>query len=96
MKPAYMIIAIDIHDEAAMQPYVEGATPLLADFGAEIVAMSDAPEILDGTWSRGRTIILKFPSKEKAKAFWNSPEYAPLKVLREQHSDQDNILLEAP
>lgn len=94
MKPAYMIIAIDIHDEAGMQPYVDGATPLLAEFGAEIVAMSDDPEVLDGTWKRGRTIILKFPSREKAKAFWESPEYLPLKVLREKFSDQDNILLE--
>lgn len=94
MKPAYMIIAIDIHDEAAMEPYVTGATPLLAEFGAEIMAMSDAPEVLDGTWKRGRTIILKFPSAEKARAFWASPEYAPLKEIREAASDQDNILLE--
>lgn len=94
MKPAYMIIAIDIHDEAAMEPYVTGATPLLAEFGAEIVAMSDTPEILEGKWERGRTIILKFPSAEKAKAFWTSPDYAPLKAMREKVSDQDNILLE--
>jgi uncharacterized protein (DUF1330 family) len=41
-------------------------------------------------------VISEWPDKEAAKAFWNSPEYAEAKKLREGVADVQVLLIEAP
>ena len=93
-KPAYMIISIDLHDPSGMGAYQEGTMPILAQCGAEVLAATDKFVVEDGSWSRQRVAIIKFPSMDAAKSFWASPDYQPMKTLRESFSDQDNILVE--
>ena len=40
-------------------------------------------EVLEGDWNPGRTVILKFPSFEAARAFYDTPEYQKAKAARE-------------
>lgn len=40
-------------------------------------------EVLEGDWHPGRTVILKFPSFEAAKAFHDSPEYSRARAARQ-------------
>jgi uncharacterized protein (DUF1330 family) len=94
MAAAYMIIGIDIHDNVAFAPYGAGVAPILASYGAEVVVASDAFDVLEGTYTRKRSVILKFPSMEKARTFFGSDEYAPMIALRETCSDGDIILVE--
>ena len=94
-RAAYMFIGIDIHDEAGMAKYVEGAPPILASYGGQILAVDNNAELLDGQYKRERMVLLGFPSLERARTFWKSPEYQPMKVLRERSSAQDCILIEA-
>lgn len=94
-KAAYMFIGIDIRDEAGMARYVEGAPPILAGFGGRVLAVDSDAELLDGRYRRERMVLIGFPSLEAARTFWASPEYRPMKELRERSSDQDCILIEA-
>jgi len=41
---------------------------------------------LEGDWQPGRIVVLEFPTMEKAKAWWNSPGYAPAKLIRQRAS----------
>jgi uncharacterized protein (DUF1330 family) len=93
-KPAYMMISIDIRDDDAMQPYAAGTMPLLDACGATVIAATNQIALEDGVWSRGREVVIEFPSLASAHEFWNSPEYAPLKSMREAISDADIILVE--
>ena len=92
--PAYMVISIDIHDAAAMAPYAAGATPLIESRGATVMAATNRIEIENGVWPRSRVVVIEFPSLAQAQEFWASPEYAPLKSMREAISDADIILVE--
>jgi uncharacterized protein (DUF1330 family) len=94
-RVAYMFIGIDIKDEAGMAGYVEGAPPILASYGGQILAIDNNAELLDGAYRRQRMVLLGFPSLERARTFWKSPEYQPMKELRERSSEQDCILIEA-
>ena len=94
-RVAYMFIGIDIHDEAGMAKYVEGAPPILASYGGQILAVDNNAELLDGQYKRERMVLLGFPSLQQARTFWASAEYQPMKVLRERSSEQDCILIEA-
>ncbi|MDX1581180.1 MAG: DUF1330 domain-containing protein [Alphaproteobacteria bacterium] len=92
--PGYMIIGIDIHDPSMLEAYSAETMPILDRYGGELLAATDEIVHRDGDWGRKRIVILKFPSVKAAKSFWESPDYVPLKQLREASSDQDNILVE--
>jgi len=94
MAAAYMIIGIDINDVDAFQPYLEQVPAVLDSYGAEIVVATNDFDVLEGTYSRRRSVILKFPSMEVAREFYGSAEYAPLIALRETCSEGDIILVE--
>jgi uncharacterized protein (DUF1330 family) len=50
--------------------------------GGQMIAGTPAPTVLEGNWDGSWAAILKFPSMEIAQAWYNSPEYQPLKELR--------------
>ncbi|MFP6814747.1 MAG: DUF1330 domain-containing protein [Pseudomonadales bacterium] len=93
-KPAYLVVCIDVHDEAAMQPYGAGAMPILDAYEATVLSATNRIEIDHGTWPRARAVVIEFPSLARAQEFWASPEYQPLKVMREAASEADIVLVE--
>ena len=39
--------------------------------------------MFEGEYNGRRRVVIEFDSKEAARGFWDSPEYAPIKKLRE-------------
>ena len=93
-KPGYLVFGIDVDEPHIFRQYGQGTGPLLAKFGGAVLSATNRIEILDGNLSRGRAAVLKFPSLERARAFWQAPEYTPLKALRESCSRSDVVLVE--
>ena len=48
-----------------------------------------AVEVLEGKHDGRRVVVLEFPSMAQLRAFWDSPEYAPLRALRQSASEGD-------
>ena len=46
-----------------------------------------ADGLLEGRLDERRTALFEFPSMETIRAFWNSPEYGPVKELRRGVAD---------
>jgi uncharacterized protein (DUF1330 family) len=93
-KPAYLIVATDIHDPETFGRYVEGSIPVVQASGAEVLAATNDFAIDDGEWPRQRIALVKFASRAQAEAFYYSEDYAPLKAVRQSASDGDAILVE--
>ena len=93
-KPAYLIVAIDIHDAETFGRYAEGSMPVVLGSGAEVLAATNNITIDDGDWPRQRIALLRFPSLAAAEGFYQSEAYAPWKSLRLSASDADTILVE--
>jgi uncharacterized protein (DUF1330 family) len=51
-------------------------------------------ETLEGDWIASRLVILEFENTEKAKAWLNSPEYAPARALRHRCARSKMVLVE--
>ena len=51
---------------------------------------------LEGTWDPKRFVILEFPTADAARGWWNSPEYAPAKALRQSCATTQMLLVEGP
>ena len=100
-KPAYLIASsIMPEGHGSLEAYVEAVRPLLAEAGAETVTVGRAGqpiEQLEGRWPRDAAMtIFRFPSMDALREFWNSPEYAEVKQLREGLADCQVLLIEAP
>ena len=51
-------------------------------------------ENLEGDWEPKRVVVLRFESVDAAKTWWNSPEYAPAKAMRQRASNGKMIVVE--
>ena len=75
MPAAYLVSTSEVTDPELMQEYVEKAGPTGGPYGAELLAATTEVAHMDGTWKPSRVVIFRFPSMERAKAWYNSPEY---------------------
>jgi uncharacterized protein (DUF1330 family) len=92
--PAYVVVQIDIDDPATYERYKELAPPSIAAYGGRYVVRGGRSEILEGKWQPSRLVILEFPDAAVAQAWWNSPEYAPAKALRQACAHTEMLLIE--
>lgn len=96
--PAYMIIAAKVHDrEKFVAGYGAAAAALIGKFGGEYLLRGRGAERLEGDFGEGASVVIsKWPDRAAARAFWNSPEYAEVKRLREGLADVQVILVDGP
>lgn len=81
---AYLIADVEVIDSGAYEQYRQKVPATIAAYGGRYVARGGATEVLEGNWSPKRCVILEFPSMEQLKAWWSSPEYTPLRAIRER------------
>ena len=94
MPAAYLIAQIDITDEETYAKYREQVPATVAQYGGEYLTRGGRFESLEGAAPPPRTVILKFPSFEQAKAWYDSDEYAGPKAVRKSASTGNVILVE--
>ena len=91
---AYVVVQIDVRDPDTYEEYKTLAPPSIAAHGGRYLVRGGAVEVLEGTWSPGRFVVLEFPSAERARAWWNSAGYAPARALRQASAATEMILIE--
>ena len=92
--PAYVFANIEVTDPVLYEEYRKGVPATIAQYGGRYIARGGAAEGLEGGYAPKRVVILEFPSVERAKAWWDSPEYRPLRALRQRASRGDLLLVE--
>jgi uncharacterized protein (DUF1330 family) len=93
--PAYVVVQIVVEDPQAYEQYKTLAPPSIAVYGGRYVVRGGPSEILEGSWQPPRLVLLEFPTAERARAWWSSPEYAPAKALRQRSARTEMLLIEA-
>lgn len=95
---AYMIIIAKVHDrEAFVAGYGAAAAALIGRFGGEYLLRGPGAALLEGSFGDGASVVIsKWPDRAAAQAFWDSPEYAEVKRLREGLADVQVILVDGP
>ena len=91
--PGYVIFNIDIKKPNEYKEYVEKVTPIANKFGGKYIVRGGEAEVIEGTWTYPRTIIIKFPSYEKALEWYSSEEYKPIKKIRLDNSVSNGIII---
>jgi len=71
----YFVAQISIHDRAEYSKYEAGFMPVFEKYKGRLLAVDEAPEVLEGTWNCTRTVLIEFPTREDALAWAGSAEY---------------------
>ena len=79
---AYVMVQSTISDQTQYQKYRDAVLPLIHSFGGKVLVRA-AVEVLEGEPDARPKVVFEFPSLDAVKAFWNSPDYVPVKKLRE-------------
>ena len=66
----------------------------ITPYGGKLLAVDNAPDIIEGEWPCTRTVLLEFPTKAAMKAWYASPEYQTLARHRFAASSANIVLLE--
>jgi len=91
---AYVIVDIQVTDPAGYAEYRRLAPPIVAAYGGKYLVRGGALETLEGDWAPQRLVILEFPSVAQAKAWWDSPEYRPLREMRQRTTLSRMVVVE--
>jgi uncharacterized protein (DUF1330 family) len=60
----------------------------------EVCVRGGAVTVLEGDWTPERVVLLKFPSREAAQAFYDSAEYTRARQAREGAAVMRMVLIE--
>ena len=94
--PTFVVGDISIHDPATYERYKLLAPPSIGKYGGRYAVRGGVTDTLEGKWEPQRLVILEFPSAERARAWWNSPEYAEAKAIRQSCATTDMVLIDGP
>jgi uncharacterized protein (DUF1330 family) len=92
--PAYLISTIEVHDPEGYEEYKKLVPPLLAQHGGRFVVRGGAIEHKEGDWRPKRVVVVEFESMDKARAFYDSPQYAQAKGIRQRTSAGSVLFVE--
>ena len=81
---AYLHAKLEITDSALFETYRAQVPALIAAHGGRYLVRGGAVQALEGEAPAQRQVILEFPSMAALRAFYDSPEYAPLIALRQR------------
>ena len=81
--PAYLITNVDIKDAETIKDYLKATPSIIRQFGGKFLVRGGDFEICEGSWKPKRLVLVEFESMEKAKQFYNSPQYKAIMHLRQ-------------
>ncbi len=79
----YFVFQATIHDEPQFRRYRKAVVPFIASFGGKLAARGAKVEVFEGEHDAQPVVMFEFPDMEAIHACWNSPDYVPIKKLRE-------------
>lgn len=93
--PVYMIAEVrNPTDKAKLDEYRRGNTEVVARHGGRFLVRGGDVEVIEGDWDPQRVVVMEFPDRAAARAWYDDPDYERLKALRQSASDTDLILVE--
>ena len=90
----YVIVDMDILDQVKFDKYRQMAASSIQQYGGNYAVRGGRLELLEGDRKPQRLTIVEFESFERAKAWYDSPEYAPAKEVRQEAARAQILVVE--
>ncbi len=74
----YAIALLKIEDRAEYARYEQGFMEIFAKYKGKLLAVDEAPVVLEGAWPHTRTVLLEFPDTAELERWYRSDAYQTL------------------
>jgi len=92
--PAYLIYRAHVHDADAYRAYMARTPDAIAAFGGRFLARGGETVTMEGAPETARVIIVEFPSREAAKAFYDSDVYRAAMPFRRDCAQVQMVIVD--
>ncbi len=90
----YAIFELEITDPSWVQPYVQNVTAMVERHGGRYLTRTSTVERVEGERKPAQVVVIvEWPSKEAALAFYNSTEYHPYRESRLRGAHNESVLV---
>ena len=93
MPAAYLIVEMNISNPEQYKQYMAEAPAAVKAAGGEYLVRGGRSETLEGDWQPHRVAVLRFPSYEQAKAFYDGESYRRVRSKRAGATEYFNMVL---
>jgi uncharacterized protein (DUF1330 family) len=93
MPAAYLIVEMNISNPEQYKEYMARAPAAVKAAGGEYLVRGGKQETLEGDWKPHRVAMLRFPSYEQAKAFYDGEMYTQARSFRQGATEYFNMVL---
>ena len=90
----YVLVDIEVTDAGPYDDYRRQVPPIVERFGGKYLVRGGGSETIEGDWIPRRLVVIEFPSVDKAKEFYYSEDYRPLRELRLSSTNSKMVLVE--
>lgn len=94
MPFGYVVAQITVTDPDAYPAYVAKVQPIIAKFGGEFIVRGGKSVSYEGIPPGERTVVVRFPSYDKAMEWYHSDDYAEAKAMRMAASTSVQTIVE--
>ena len=91
---AYVIVQVEFLDQRTYDAYRKDVLPTIEAFGGRFLVRGGAMTKLEGEWPYSRTVVIEFPSRGEAEAWYRSPAYGKLLPLRLKSSRGNLVIVD--
>lgn len=91
---AYVIVDVSIHNYEEYEHYKKLTPATIAAFNGKFVVRGGAVTTMEGEWTPERIVVLEFPTREIATAWWHSDIYTEAKSIRQRSAHTKMIIVE--
>ena len=91
---AYVVVQVEINDPVRYADYKGMVPASLEKYGGRFIVRGGQVHTMEGDWAPKRFVLVEFPSVERAKAWWDSPEYRDARDLRWATANSQLIIVE--
>lgn len=94
-KPVYCLFEnVKITDSTKFDTYKKSVSSIVEKFGGKYI-VAGKPKALEGQWNPESLVMIKFPSLEQARKWYNSQDYKTLKAIRHASGEFNAVIMES-
>tara|TARA_B100001123_G_C15178557_1_gene974396 strand:- start:963 stop:1256 length:294 start_codon:yes stop_codon:yes gene_type:complete len=91
---AFVIADVDVKDPDKFKEYSKLTPNILKNYGGRYLVRGGNVEVVEGTWTPNRLVVMEFESIAQLKRWYNSPDYTDALKIRQGSSESNVIVAE--
>ena len=90
----YLVSLIDVADVEEMRRYQQSYPALVEAHGGRFLARGGGVAAIEGQWTHDRLVLMEFPNRAAALAWYQAPEYQPYIAQRQRYAKTTMLMVD--